>query len=107
MELKVKIYLGEIAHQLRDANLWSSEAPSEAALQSSQPFCCDSMPFEQWLQFVFLPKMNHIIEQEQPLPVRCDIAPMAEHTLDNSNPHVQALVAKLRSLDSLLQGQGA
>ena len=69
----------QLESQMRLAGIWSSSVPSEEALASREPFACDQMSFPEWLQHIFLPKMMHILEHQQPLPESCDISPMAEH----------------------------
>ncbi|MBE8168114.1 MAG: YqcC family protein, partial [Shewanella sp.] len=73
----VKNMLVDIEHSLKQQQLWSDTQPSVEALDSTTPFACDVMAFEQWLQFIFLPKMHWFIDNEQPLPTKVAIAPMA------------------------------
>lgn len=61
-----------------ELGVWASEAPSQKALQSTMPFCVDTMSLEEWLQFVFLPKMREMIHNNQLPPGPAQIAPMAE-----------------------------
>ena len=42
---------------LRQLDLWSDTPPSQEALSSEQPFAMDSLEFEEWLQFIFLPTL--------------------------------------------------
>lgn len=78
--------------------LWSSQPPNEQALASTEPFCIDTLPFEQWLQFVMLPNFHLMIEQQLPLPVSCQISPMANMVLQ----HAQTL-SILRKIDDLFE----
>ncbi|MEI8616683.1 YqcC family protein [Pseudoalteromonas sp. B193] len=41
------------------------------------------MAFEQWLQFVFIEKIQQLITHKQPLPRNFATAPMAQMTLVN------------------------
>ncbi len=75
---QVAALLIDIEAELRQLNLWDDVSPSEQALASSEPFCVDTLSFTQWLQFIFLPTMYHLMESEAPLPTECGIAPMAE-----------------------------
>lgn len=79
---QLTVLLQRLAEALREAELWSAQAPSEQAMSSTAPFACDSMAFEQWLQFIFLPRMQALIDGAQPLPRNFAIAPMGEETLD-------------------------
>ena len=71
-------YLQRLENELRQLGWWSDVAPGADALQSNAPFCHDSMTFDQWLQWVFIPRIQEILQQKKPLPDNCAIAPMAE-----------------------------
>lgn len=67
-----------IERELRLQGLWGDESPSAEALASTQPFAVDTLEFEQWLQWIFLPRMKMILEQDLPLPNASGIQEMAE-----------------------------
>lgn len=75
---EVEILVNKLEHSLRQSGLWSTQVPSAKALQSMVPFAYDSMQFEQWLQFIFIPKMLEILDREQSLPKNLQLLPMAE-----------------------------
>ncbi len=52
-----------IERELRALGVWAMEAPSLEALASQEPFCVDTLSFEQWLQWIFLPRMKTILEE--------------------------------------------
>ena len=60
----------EVEAALRTGGKWEAAEPSAEALRSATPFCIDTLSFEQWLQWIFLPRMKHILEQSRPLPSR-------------------------------------
>jgi uncharacterized protein YqcC (DUF446 family) len=78
---EVEILIIKLEHSLREAMLWSNSVPSAKALQSELPFALDTMPFEQWLQFIFIPKMSEIISSKITLPDNLKLLPMAEQSL--------------------------
>lgn len=67
-----------IERELRLQGLWDDVSPSAEALASTQPFAVDTLEFEQWLQWIFLPRMKLILEQDLPLPSASGIQEMAE-----------------------------
>jgi tRNA pseudouridine65 synthase len=93
--------LEQLQHQLRLSGLWSEQSPSEDALHSTVPFAYDVMPLNQWLQFIFIPKMQQLIDMEQPLPSEIALTPMAEHQ-SNQYPDLVQLLPVLRALDDHL-----
>lgn len=94
--------LGQIEHVMQQQALWQASPPKPEALASSAPFCCDTLSFPQWLQFILLPRMRALIDAHRPLPTAVAIAPMAEETLAAEH---QALIRLLEAFDQLLSGQ--
>ncbi len=99
---KVAELLIDVEASLRQMNLWREEPPTDEALASTQPFCIDTLGFDQWLQFIFLPTMYQLIESGQDLPTECAIAPMAEEYFRGSELPTQALQEALAAVDRLL-----
>ena len=92
----------DVEASLRQLNLWAAEPPALHALQSEQPFAIDTLAFEQWLQFIFLPTLYQVLERGSALPDRSAIAPMAEETLGKRQLPIANLIATLRDLDRLI-----
>jgi uncharacterized protein YqcC (DUF446 family) len=91
---EVETLILKLEQSLREAMLWSSFAPSVEALQSKLPFALDTMSFEQWLQFVFIPKMSEIVNTQGILPENMHLMPMAEQCFgaaDNQSAHMQVI----------------
>ncbi len=99
-------WLARLEAELRRLGLWAATPPPEAALASRLPFCCDTLTFPQWLQFVFLERMRRLVESDAPLPRVCGIAPMAEVWFAGSATDVEHLLEILRNIDDLLSGHG-
>ena len=91
-----------IEAEMRRVELWESQAPSEQALQSLMPFCHDTLRFEQWLQWVFLPRMKIILENEEILPQSSDIHPLAEYALAEHGTRVSALLQAIAEFDRFI-----
>ena len=87
---------------LRQLDLWSDTPPSQEAMSSEQPFAMDSLEFEEWLQFIFLPTLHEVLGSGSALPERCAIAPMAEETVGKKTLPTEALISTLRELDRLI-----
>jgi len=93
--------LEQIALCLQQAGLWTPIPPSDEAMASTAPFACDLMPLEHWLQFIFIPRMQALIDAGQPLPTSIAIAPMAQHVWQEITK-LQPLIGLLNELDMLL-----
>lgn len=57
-----------LSQALKKHNMWPLCVPEDSAFESTQPFCLDTMTFNEWLAFVFIPKMKALIESAQPIP---------------------------------------
>jgi uncharacterized protein YqcC (DUF446 family) len=102
MRTEVAEVLIDIEARLRQLGLWDKLPPSAEALASDQPFCIDTLTLPQWLQFIFLPTIYRMLEQQQPLPDRCAIAPMAEEFFRGSGLATGELLIALQQIDELL-----
>ncbi len=91
-----------IERQLRQLGLWAQQAPSAEALASQQPFCVDSLAFEEWLQWIFLPRLKSMLEANAPLPTASGIAAMAEQVFVGRALEVKGLIAALEEFDRLI-----
>ena len=97
--------LAGIELQLRQLGFWQDTRPSSEQLASVLPFCCDTLDFPQWLQFVFLEKMRFLLEAEGPLPSVCGIAPYSQEYFEGLERQDQTLLAHLAEIDKLLSGK--
>ena len=102
--LKVADQLLLIERELRIQGWWDDVSPSHVALSSVEPFSVDTLEFEQWLQWIFLPRMKIILEQGLPLPNASGIQEMAEmvfasRSVQGKDRQLQVL---LKEFDSLI-----
>ena len=82
---KVEILIIKLEQTLREAQLWSSSVPSIDALNSKLPFALDLMLFEEWLQFIFIPKISVIVSNKSRLPDNLKLLPMAQQSIGVAN----------------------
>lgn len=71
-----------LVQAMKSAEMWPSTPPSQQAMQSTTPFAVDSMPFESWLAFIFIPKMQWLLDSGNKVP-EMQIYPAAELYLDS------------------------
>ncbi|MEQ3641466.1 MAG: YqcC family protein [Alteromonas sp.] len=71
--------------------------PSEAALRSQVPFALDTMGFESWLAYIFIPKMRHILSAQIPIP-NMSITPASEQYFTSAP---SAILDQLKTIDGL------
>ncbi|WP_105215613.1 YqcC family protein [Pseudoalteromonas sp. T1lg22] len=75
---KTASLLQQLETQLQAHKLWQAEPIDAHLLHSGQPFCVDTLRFEQWLQFVFIVKMRVLVQNRAVLPSSIALTPMAE-----------------------------
>tara|TARA_Y100001960_G_scaffold330522_1_gene424762 strand:+ start:4389 stop:4706 length:318 start_codon:yes stop_codon:yes gene_type:complete len=86
---------------MRSANLWQESGIKQSLLNSQQPFCHDTLKPEQWLQFVFIAKLEHLIKVGFPLPANCDITPYFDEAL-KEHAQVKEITKLTKQIDNLL-----
>lgn len=93
--------LHAIEAMLRLHQHWQEEAPHASKLASDQPFCLDTLEPLEWLQWVLIPRMHHLLDNGQPLPPNFAIAPYYEMALDAQHPQRDIILVELQKLDAL------
>jgi uncharacterized protein YqcC (DUF446 family) len=95
----------EVEANLRTHGKWDESRPTDSDLNSTTPFCLDTLKFEQWLQWIFLPRMKDTLEQTKPLPAQSAIFEYAEECLHKNDPSTNALLKQLKTFDDLISIQ--
>ncbi|TDR52967.1 uncharacterized protein YqcC (DUF446 family) [Halomonas ventosae] len=88
--------LRELEATMKAASLWRMERPGPDAFSSDQPFCIDTMTLPQWLRFVFIVRLEALVESRSPMPETCDVAPAVDAWLQQEGA---------RASDRLLMGK--
>lgn len=102
IHLRLADVLLEVEAVLRTSGKWQEKQPPTTALASSEPFCLDTLKFEQWLQWILLPRMKLILESQKPLPSRSAIAGYAEECLLKDDPQMIRLFTLVKRFDDLI-----
>lgn len=84
----------ELEAAMKAADLWRMPTPDADAFASQQPFCIDTMSLPQWVRFVFIARLNALIEARAAMPAKCEVAPaVAAYLQQEKTPaHHQLLV---------------
>ncbi|BFT31206.1 hypothetical protein D210916BOD24_23820 [Alteromonas sp. D210916BOD_24] len=88
--------LDALEEEMQQQALWPVERPGSRALQSRVPFAADTMRFECWLAFIFIPKMRDLVALKDIIPPM-QVAPAAEVYLTSA----REVVKKLRIIDGI------
>lgn len=92
--------LGELEGTMKTLGLWSSTCPSHENLESTEPFCYDTLELQEWLQWIMIPRFRALLDSHGTLPPVCNIAEYAE--VKFADPKFTPLVADLRNVDSCI-----
>lgn len=93
-----------LQQRLEQQGFWQTALlPSPEAFESSEPFCVDQMTMPQWLRYVFVPRMQAILDQQAPLPASCEITAQCEMQMQGEG--LAAVLEVTQALDQLLTHQ--
>ncbi len=99
IESSLRLLLAELETAMKERGLWSEQVPNHEALSSTQPFCLDTLAFEQWLQFIFIPRFNWLLSESMDLPASCCVWPMATEAFKDQS--VQGILLLIKKIDGL------
>ena len=91
----------DLEQGLRELGLWAAQPPAAQRLCSTVPFCADTLEFESWLQWVFIPRMRGLILRRGRLPAAAGIMPMGEQRFAHLGRRQHALLVLLANIDRL------
>jgi len=89
----------ELERELRAQGLWADEPPAPEHLGSTAPFAADSLAIEEWLQWIFIPRIKELIETDAALPATCNISDYAEEAWKQAATDTDALLRILQVID--------
>lgn len=107
---RVRDQLGELLatleREMRLQDRWERQRPADRALASREPFAVDTLDFDQWLQWIFIPKLHDMLVRQLPLPASCAVGPMAEEVYGPDDSGGRRITVIVSEIDILLTRQG-
>jgi uncharacterized protein YqcC (DUF446 family) len=99
----VEIALNTVEAEMKRIGMWQSKPLTPEQMNFSQAFAGDTMAFEQWLQFIFVPRVRSIIASKGKFPAHSQVSDQAfrEWMMYDQRPEVEPLIALLRQFDAL------
>ena len=104
MKQQVRQHLTDLQIVLTLHHFWEATPPDEADLNNDQPFCIGTLSATQWLQWVFIPRMNALLDADAELPRHFAITPYLSEALKD-NPHLPQICTPLIQLEMLLKNE--
>lgn len=95
--------INAISLQMQEQNLWQASPPSKEALSSPEPFCVDTLTFCEWVQWIMLPRLEHMAKSEATLPGNSDMFTMAKEAFKRINADTSELLSLILQLDQCLR----
>ena len=93
-----------IRDELQRLTLWQPSPPAAEAFLSEQPFALDTMQPYEWLQWIFIPRMQALIDANAELP-KFALHPYFEEAFKQQEIDVNDLLALIKQLDELSTNQ--
>ncbi|WP_104401987.1 YqcC family protein [Vibrio penaeicida] len=90
---RISILIENLKTALQQENLWESTPPSSEALASQQPFAYDTLEPHQWLQWIFITRLEAMISASQPLPSALQLLPYFEEVWKDDASKIKVLAA--------------
>ncbi|MFA0084487.1 YqcC family protein [Vibrio sp. 10N.261.51.F12] len=94
----MKQHIEELKQVMALHGLWQADMPAMEKLQSTQPFAIDTLAPEEWLQWVFVYRIETMLLRGQPLPSKFEITPYFEQVWQ-SMPQYQDVIHVLKKID--------
>lgn len=102
MKTKIKQHLTDLQLAMHTHNIWEATAPSLEDLANDQPFCIGTLSATQWLQWIFIPRMNALLDAGADLPRNFSITPYLEEALKEES-YLKAIHQPVLLIELLLK----
>ena len=96
--------IAEIEAEMKRTGYWSTQPLPAEAYDFRQAFAMDTMAFPQWLQFVFIPRVRQIIDEQGAFPSQSMVGTQAIREFDG-DVNAEQLVSLLNDFDRLFDRQ--
>jgi uncharacterized protein YqcC (DUF446 family) len=95
--------IAAIETEMKRIGMWQAEPLEPEQYDFRAAFGADTMAFEQWLEFIFIPHVREIIVTRGPFPSESHVAAQAVREFDTSGFDTARLQQLLQEFDDLLQ----
>jgi len=99
----VSVQLDEIEREMRDSDFWQDRPLEPEQLQFTQAFAMDTMAFQQWLQFIFIPRAREAVVSNH-FPSSSQVGAQAVREFDTA-PDASRLASLLAQFDALFRNR--
>jgi uncharacterized protein YqcC (DUF446 family) len=96
----VSAALAAVVESMKEAGVWDTPRPPDSAFEDMGAFGMNTMPFTDWLRWVFVPRVEQLIASNGPWPTSSQVAAQAAREGDTDDV-VMSLVPALSTFDEL------
>ena len=97
---EVQTKLDEIVTEMKEIGFWQDAPLEPEQYDFRAAFALDTMAFNQWLQFIFVPRVGQILDSQGTFPTRSQVGAQAIREFDTV-PEAAQLVELLCAFDAL------
>lgn len=69
----IKEKITAIEAEMKRIGLWQAESLPESAYEMQEAFGADTMTLSQWLQFIFIPRIQELLKTDGPWPSESEV----------------------------------
>ena len=95
--------IAAIEIEMKRIGMWQDEPLKPEQYDFRSAFGADTMAFEQWLEFIFIPHVRDMIVTREPFPSESNVAAQALREFDTSGFDTARLQQLLQEFDDLHQ----
>ncbi|OCG03084.1 hypothetical protein A9G12_09220 [Gilliamella sp. wkB112] len=95
------LQLKQIEDEMQRIKLWQMTPPHADAFLSKEPFAIDTMEANEWLQWIFIPRMRALIDASANLPQGFALHPYFEEAFKEQHYEIDRLLQLIKQLDDL------
>ncbi|MGD8109602.1 YqcC family protein [Vibrio sp. TRT 17S01] len=97
-EQQILMLLKQLQVSMMQLDLWQETSPVQGALESTEPFAIDVLAPHEWLQWIFIPKMESILLHREKLPAGFRTSPYFEESWKDET-HLESLIVIIRQIE--------
>ncbi|MFO0985002.1 MAG: YqcC family protein [Planctomycetota bacterium] len=102
---RVAEMIDRIEAEMKRIGFWCKEPPTPEQMRFKKAFAMDTMAYQQWVQFVLLPRARDIVESRGSFPPKSNTGIQAIRAWDGDD-RASALTTMLCDFDRLIEGGG-
>ena len=101
---RLRVFADEIEAEMKNLGMWRDDPPSEEEVLRGGAFGMGTVPFDTWLQVVFVQRLRQAADGTFPIPPSSDVGTQATREWDGAGDR-DRLLGLLLDVDDLIGGR--